>query len=58
MELRQLLPAIRELSSSDRRSLLQFLATDLVKESGLTLLNDDSLSPEAPPTDLNESRVA
>lgn len=39
MELTQLIPTIRELSSTDRLLLLQFLVNDLVREAGLTPLN-------------------
>ena len=46
MELIQLIPTVRELSSTDRLLLLQFLVNDLVRESGLTPLTIEGDYPE------------
>jgi hypothetical protein len=47
MELQQLIPSIRELSSVDRLLLLQLLVNDLVRESALTPLSIDATDPES-----------
>jgi hypothetical protein len=47
MELTQLIPTVRELSSTDRLLLLQFLVNDLVRESGLTSLTIEGEYPES-----------
>ena len=47
MELTQLIPTVRELSSTDRLLLLQFLVNDLVRESGLTPLSIGGDYPES-----------
>ena len=47
MELTQLIPTVRELSSTDRLLLLQFLVNDLVREAGLAPLNIGVDYPES-----------
>ncbi|WP_310427415.1 hypothetical protein [Chamaesiphon sp. VAR_48_metabat_135_sub] len=47
MELTQIISTVRELSSTDRLLLLQFLVNDLVRESGLTSLTIKGDYPES-----------
>ena len=47
MELTQIIPTVRELSSTDRLLLLQFLVNDLVREAGLIPLTIGEDYPES-----------